>query len=187
MNIAEIKILFIDGAGAHPCIAVHGARQRNYYFFRPAESEKFQRVYTDGATGEGIFPLSSAQDELTDILAGKQGVFDVRFRSTEEVQAERDTREAEKKRSEQAARDQAERMAKAEQDIAALQQQADAIRASAQEKAVAISKGIAEAVNTDALDDKAPPAKADPPASKPEPAPVKRKKSPIPSADTPKD
>ncbi len=186
MNIAEIKVIYLDGAGSHPCLAVHGFKARNYYFYRPSDSEKFQRVYTDGVTGEGVFPLSTAQEEITDILAGKQGAFDVRFRTAEEVQAEREAIEAERIRSAQIAKDTAERMAKAAQELAELEKQAANIRAKAAEKEVAIAQGIANAVHTEAVADKAPPVKAEPPASQPAPAPVKRKKSPIPT-DIPKE
>jgi len=184
MNIAEITIIYLDGGGSHPCIAVHGFKQRNYYFYRPSDSAKFRRVYTNGVTGEGIFPLSTAQEEITDILAGRQGGFDVRFRTTEEVQAERDFIEAERKRNEQIERDTAARMAEAEKQLAALQKQADAIRASAAAREAAIADGIKAAVNPPAPAPTEPPASTEEPAPAPAPAPVKRKKSPIPT-DTP--
>ena len=182
MNIAEITIIYLDGAGSHPCLAVHGFKQRNYYFYRPSDSAKFRRVYTDGVTGEGIFPLSTAQEEITDILAGRQGGFDVRFRSAEEVQAERDFIEAERKRNEQVERDTAARMAAAEKQLAELARQAANIRATAAAKEAAIAEGIKAAVNPPPSAPVEPPALSEEPA--PAPAPVKRKKSPIPT-DTP--
>jgi hypothetical protein len=147
MNIARITLSLIHMRGHDRVARTHGAKHRDYYFFKDPNSSKYRRVYQEGETDaeRGTFPLERVNADIADITSGydvKDVGLCVTFETAEEVDAERKRIEDARVAAEEARRQLAE-------DLAAQERALDEARTSKEQLERGVNEQPEEEPSTD--------------------------------------
>ena len=114
---------------------MHGAKHRDYFFFKDPNSTKYRRIYEEGREPKpesGVFPLdlALANAHIADIGSGgdiKETGLSVVVETSEQVEQERERIKAERIKAERERREEAQR--KLEAELAAQQEAEEKARA----------------------------------------------------------